>query len=100
MLHQLNSIFGLAVIIITGYFGAKLLKKIHFPAVTAYLLIGILIGPRLLNLVPLRIISFSDFISNFVLGVIAFSLGANFTLKDMKAAGKPVIWIPLFFKVY
>ena len=53
-----------------------------------------------MNLVPLRIISFSDFISNFVLGVIAFSLGANFTLKDMKAAGKPVIWIPLFFKVY
>ncbi len=46
-----------------------------------------------MNLVPLRIISFSDFISNFVLGVIAFSLGANFTLKDMKAAGKPVIWI-------
>ncbi|MBA7622746.1 hypothetical protein ES703_30129 [subsurface metagenome] len=92
-MHQLNSIFGLAVIIITGYFGAKLLRKIHFPAVTAYLLIGILIGPRLLNLVPLRIISFSDFISNFVLGVIAFSLGANFTLKDMKAAGKPVIWI-------
>ena len=92
-MHQLNSIFGLAVIIITGYFGAKLLRKIHFPAVTAYLLIGILIGPRLLDLVPLKIISFSDFISNFVLGVIAFSLSANFTLKDMKAAGKPVVWI-------
>ncbi|MBA7521049.1 hypothetical protein ES705_13150 [subsurface metagenome] len=27
------------------------------------------------------------------MGVIAFSLGANFTLKDMKAAGKPVVWI-------
>lgn len=29
------------------------------------------------------------------MGVIAFSLGANFTLKDIKAAGKPVVWISL-----
>jgi Kef-type K+ transport system membrane component KefB len=92
-LHLQNSILGIALIIIAGYAGAKALRKIHFPAVTAYLLIGILIGPRLLNLIPVQVINASDFISNFVLGIIAFMLGAHFTLKDLKAAGKPVIWI-------
>ncbi len=49
----------------------------------------------MLNIVPGKIISISDFIANFVLGIIAFSLGEYFTLKDMKAAGKPVIWISI-----
>ncbi|KPJ74411.1 hypothetical protein AMJ52_00730 [candidate division TA06 bacterium DG_78] len=88
-----NSILGLAIIVVAGYAGAKILHKINFPAVTAYLLIGILIGPRLLNFIPVQLINASDFISNFVLGIIAFMLGTHFTLKDLKAAGKPVIWI-------
>lgn len=71
------------------------MRKVHFPAVTAYLLIGILIGPRLLNLIPVKIINTSDFISNFVLGIIAFSLGANFRIENIKAAGRPVLWISI-----
>jgi Kef-type K+ transport system membrane component KefB len=78
---------------VAGYAGAKILRKINFPAVTAYLLIGILIGPRLLNLIPVQVINASDFISNFVLGIIAFMLGSHFTLKDLRADGKPVIYI-------
>lgn len=73
--------------------GAKLLRRISFPAVTAYLLVGILIGPRLLNLIPVKIMDASDFVSNFVLGIIAFTLGANFRIEGIRAAGKPVIWI-------
>lgn len=69
------------------------MRRIHFPAVTTYLLVGIIIGPRILDLIPDRIIMLSDFISNFVLGIIAFSLGANFTLKNMRSSGKAVFWI-------
>lgn len=83
----------MAVIILTGYLGSKVLRNISFPAVTAYLILGILIGPYILNIVPIKIINISNFIANFVLGVIAFSLGEYFTLKDIKAAGKAVIWI-------
>ncbi|MDH4211311.1 MAG: cation:proton antiporter [candidate division WOR-3 bacterium] len=78
---------------ICAYLGAKLLRRISFPAVTAYLLVGILIGPRLLNLIPVKIMDASDFVSNFVLGIIAFTLGANFRIEGIRAAGKPVIWI-------
>jgi Kef-type K+ transport system membrane component KefB len=63
--------------------------------VTAYLLIGILIGPRLLNFIPPRVMGTSDFVSNLVLGIIAFSLGANFRIENIKVAGKPVLWISL-----
>ncbi|MBE0432118.1 cation:proton antiporter [candidate division WOR-3 bacterium] len=90
---QLNSIFGIALIIIAAYAGAKLLRRVHFPAVTAYLLAGILIGPRLLNFIPPNLMAASDFISNLVLGIIAFSLGANFKIEQLRTGGKPVLWI-------
>jgi len=93
--HQLNSILGFAFIIICGYVGAKLLRRIHFPAVTAYLLIGIIIGPRFLDIIPTKVIDASDFISNFVLGVIAFVLGSYFKIESVRKAGKPVLWISI-----
>jgi Kef-type K+ transport system membrane component KefB len=93
--HQLNSILGFAFIIICGYVGAKLLRRVHFPAVTAYLLIGIIIGPRLLDIIPTKVIDASDFISNFVLGVIAFVLGSYFKIESVRKAGKPVLWISI-----
>jgi len=37
----------------------------------------------------------SDFVSNFVLGVIAFSLGSYFKIESLRKAGKPVLWISL-----
>jgi len=95
-LPQASSILGLAIVIIVGYYGAKLIHKINFPAVTAYLLIGIIIGPNILNLVPLKIMDVSHLVSNFVLGIIAFSLGENFSIKAVRSAGKSVIWISVF----
>jgi Kef-type K+ transport system membrane component KefB len=56
-------------------------------------LVGIIIGPKIINLIPARIIMLSDFTSNLVLGMIAFSLGANFTLTNIRESGKAVFWI-------
>ncbi|KPL14919.1 hypothetical protein AMJ74_02535 [candidate division WOR_3 bacterium SM1_77] len=93
--HQLNSILGFALIIVCGYVGAKLLRRFHFPAVTAYLLIGILIGPYVLNVIPVKVVGTSDLISNFVLGMIAFALGSNFRIDSIRKAGSTVLWISL-----
>jgi Kef-type K+ transport system membrane component KefB len=92
-LQHPNNILALAIILAAGYIGAKLLRKIHFPAVTGYMLVGIVIGPQLLNIVPDTIMHLSQYVSEFVLGVIAFSLGSNFTLKDIRRAGKAVFSI-------
>jgi len=49
----------------------------------------------LLYLIPAKVMDVSDFISNFVLGMIAFALGSNFTVKQLRSAGKPVLWISI-----
>jgi Kef-type K+ transport system membrane component KefB len=88
-----NTILGLGFILLAGLFSARLISGIRFPAVTAYLIIGILIGSSLLKLIPVEILNASGLISNIVLGVIAFSIGQNFYRDNFRKIGKSVIWI-------
>lgn len=89
----MNTILGLGFILFAGLLSAKLIKKIKLPAVTAYLLLGIFIGPSLLKLVPERILGASGLISNIVLGIIAFGIGQNFSRYHLRRIGKTVVWI-------
>jgi len=90
-----NTILGLGFILLAGLFSARLINKIKFPAVTAYLLLGILIGPSILNLTSQELINSSGFISNIVLGLIAFGLGQSFTREFFRNIGRPVLWISI-----
>ncbi|MDY4848635.1 MAG: cation:proton antiporter, partial [Bacilli bacterium] len=80
---------GLALIV--GIFSSKLMKLIHFPNVTGYLLSGILIGPWLLGLINQEI--FNDILkevswmSEVALGFIAFTIGGSFKLSALKRVG-------------
>ena len=89
----MNTILGLGFILFAGLLSAKLIKKIKLPAVTAYLLLGIFIGPSLLKLVPEGILGASGLISNIVLGIIAFGIGQNFSRYHLRRIGKTVVWI-------
>ncbi len=91
----MNTILGLGFILIAGLFSARLINKIKFPAVTAYLLLGILIGPSILNLTSQELINSSGFISNIVLGLIAFGLGQSFTREFFRNIGRSVLWISI-----
>lgn len=91
-----NSLFSLGLILLIGLLAGKLVHRIKLPSVTAYLLLGILIGPSLLNLVSEGILGASGLISNCVLGFIAFSLGQNFSVEGIKRIGRTVLWISIF----
>jgi len=91
----MNTILGLGFILTAGLFSAKFIKRLNFPAVTAYLLLGILIGPALFKLVPAGILNTSGLISNIVLGIIAFGIGQNFSRYHLRKIGKPIIWISI-----
>jgi len=90
-----NNILGVGFILFTGLLSAKIIKKIKFPAVTAYLLLGILIGPSVLKLVSESILGSSGLISNIVLGIIAFGIGQNFSRFHLRHIGKSIIWISI-----
>ncbi len=75
---------------------SRLIKRWHLPAVTAYLVAGVLIGPNCLGLLGIPGIGFASFddvsslglICDVALGFIAFSIGNEFRLSALKHTGK------------
>lgn len=85
-------IIALGVILICGFLMTRITKILKLPNATAYILIGILIGPSVINLIPQEFISRTDFISDIALVFIAFTAGEFFKIKEIKKTiGKVII---------
>ncbi|MFH0924599.1 MAG: cation:proton antiporter [bacterium] len=89
----MNIVLSLGLIWLLGLLSARWINKIKFPAVTAYLLLGIIIGPSVFSLIPTEVVKISGLISNVVLGIIAFGIGQNFSKDKFREIGKAVLWI-------
>lgn len=93
---QTASIFlSLSIALLSGLLLSRLAKLVKLPAVTAYLISGVLIGPFVLgalNIPGIGIISEQiegfGLISDLALGFIAFSMGNEFRLSQLKKIGK------------
>ena len=96
-----NSLILLAIAVIAGLLMSRPAKKIHLPAVTAYLVAGLLIGPFCLGMLNIPGIGFSSLeqvesfslLTQVALGFIAFSMGNEFRLSQLKAMGTKAIII-------
>ena len=100
----------ISIAMLAGLLMTRLTKLFNLPAVTAYLLAGLVVGPFLLGAIDLSVLglpfthlgfSKGDFgltggeanhayevISNVALGFIAFAIGNEFRMSDLKSIGK------------
>ncbi|MCR5428108.1 MAG: cation:proton antiporter [Lachnospiraceae bacterium] len=89
---NLNILTFLAIAIIFALLSSKVMKLVKLPNVTGYLIIGLLLGPFCLNVIPADAVDTLSFIPTVALGFIAFSIGAEFKLSYLKKVGKtPVV---------
>ncbi len=91
----------LSVCLVGGLLMSRLAKKLNLPAVTAYLVAGLLLGPYLLGALDITGIGFGapeavsrlDIISQVALGFIAFTIGNEFRLEQLKSMGRQAITV-------
>ncbi|MGI6576608.1 MAG: cation:proton antiporter [Eubacteriales bacterium] len=76
-----------------GFIGGKLASLVKLPNVSGYLIIGLLLGPSFTNIVSSSDAKSLEVISELALAFIAFSIGSEFVIKDMKQYGKKVLVI-------
>lgn len=103
-MSQTASIFlSLSVALFAGLLLSRLAKKVQLPAVTAYLVAGVLIGPFVLGRIGIPGVGITgeqieDFglISDLALGFIAFSMGSEFRIAQLKKIGKQAAFIGVF----
>lgn len=89
-------LLSLSIALFAGLMLSRLAKLVKLPAVTAYLVAGILIGPYVLGSLNISGLGFTSMeniksfslISDVALGFIAFSIGNEFRLPQLKKIGK------------
>ena len=89
-------LFCLSIALFAGLLLSRLAKILKLPAVTAYLVAGVLIGPFCLGafgveglgFVSLANVEKYSIIADVALGFIAFSIGNEFRLTELKKIGK------------
>ena len=90
---ELGIFFYLGVIILAGLIFGRLVKLVKLPNVTGYLIAGLVIGPFVLKLVPENVVETLSIIPDMALGFIAFAMGNEFRLSQLRTIGSRAIII-------
>ena len=94
-------LISLSVALVGGLLMSRPAKKLNLPAVTAYLVAGLLLGPYCIGALNIQGIGFNtpeevanlDIISQVALGFIAFTIGNEFRLEQLKTMGRQAITV-------
>ncbi len=92
----MQALLSLSIAIFAGLMLSRVAKLLKLPAVTAYLVAGILIGPYCLGAFDVKGLGFTSMadvktygiLSDIALGFIAFAIGNEFRLSQLKKTGK------------
>ena len=92
----MSTLLSVSVALLAGLIMTRLFKPFKLPDVTAYLIAGVLIGPYCIGALNIGGLGFSsmdavhalELVSSVALGFIAFSIGSEFRLEELKKTGK------------
>lgn len=92
-----NIVFSVGLLLITGYFLAKMTAKIKLPPIGGYILAGLLLGESMigLGLVPHGSQMSFSIITEVAIGILAVAIGSELSFKKLKRTGLKTIIITL-----
>ena len=89
-------IFTLGILLLTGYFLGKLAQKAKLPAITGYILAGLLLSGSVTGIVREETAQSLTSITEIALGLIALTIGGEYNLSKIRRLGKKIFLIVLF----
>ncbi len=100
----MTMLLSIAVALFAGLLMSRVVKLLKLPAVTGYLIAGLLIGPFVLGRLQIPGLGFGSLdevdqlkpISEVALGFIAFAIGNEFRLSQLRVIGKKATVIAVF----
>ncbi len=94
-MKEMNLILAIGVIVVAGFLSGLALGKIKFPRITGYIIVGILLSPSLLNIIPKGTVGNLDIITDIALGFIAYLIGGSLDWEQLRRLAKGIAWITL-----
>ncbi|MEQ8854347.1 cation:proton antiporter [Gimesia sp.] len=84
-------IFTLGIFLAAGLLAGTLGELFRLPKVTAYLLIGVILGPAILDLIPHEHLEELKPLTDLAMALVLFGLGNHFTLSRLRRLFKRVL---------
>ena len=94
--HPLPLLLSVGMLTILGFFFGKTMRFIRLPSIIGFMIIGVILGPSLVNVLDETAQRHLSFITEICLGFVAFSIGLELHVKTIKQQGTGIILIILF----
>lgn len=81
----MNTSLAVGVLILVGFLGSRVARAVKLPAISGYLIIGIMLGPSAFNILSSEITqNLSHFLTPLALGIIAYLIGGSLPLSTLR----------------
>ena len=102
--REMTTLLSVSIAVLAGLLMTRAFKPLKLPSVTAYLIAGVLIGPYFLGSLNIEGLGFVSeeavsglaLVSEVSLAFIAFSIGSEFRLEELKKTGRQAFVIGIF----
>lgn len=98
----MSTLTSLAIILLSSLLLASIFKRIKLPSLVGMLLVGIILGPYVLNIISPSILGISADLRQLALIIILTRAGLSLSLSDLKKVGRPAIllsFVPAVFEI-
>jgi Kef-type K+ transport system membrane component KefB len=97
-LRQPGTLYGsstlfLGFLLLASYLAGGAARAASLPQITGYLLLGVLVGPHILGVVPQERVEDFRFVNGVALALIALSAGAELKLKTLRERMRSIVFI-------
>ena len=88
-------IFGIGILLVIGYYVGELAEKFRLPAITGYIIAGVLLGDSVTGLIHAEMTDTLRSITQVALGIIAITIGSEFSAKKLRRLGPGILIITI-----
>ena len=86
----------IGIVLISGFLASLAMRRIRFPAVTGYLVIGIILGPSVSGILSSELTEqLSGIVTPVALGIIAYMIGGSLPLSSLRGLKRSIAIITL-----
>lgn len=84
-------LFTVGIIFLIPLVLSQITKRMGLPNIIAYMIAGILLGPSVFNFLDSQTLGNMEFITHMVLGFVAFKIGLEVNIREVRAHGHGII---------
>jgi len=86
----MDILFAIGIAVISGFIGGKLFNRVKIPAVTGWVIMGVVMGGSVAGVFSQEVLSRAGIVADLALGFIAFAIGEELTIPNLRKLGKSI----------